>query len=64
MAEPRWPDRVLVYETLRARPAARERLSRLGFTPRLLEYRLSDAARSLGVTAESLREAVRPVLTR
>lgn len=52
-----YPGSASVYELLRTRPGARERLSAIGVTGDYLDYRIGDAARALGMPVERIIEA-------
>jgi len=52
----RYPTTASIYEALRGRHDAMERLQQVGLTREHLEYRLSDAASVLGLPVERLTE--------
>jgi hypothetical protein len=52
----RYPRSASVYEIVRTRPGARERLDAAGVTPHFVTYRVADAARELGVPVERLAQ--------
>jgi hypothetical protein len=62
----RFPGNASVYELIRTRPGARERLSAVGVTSDYFDYRIGDAARAVGVTVERIAEIVErePVASR
>jgi hypothetical protein len=56
----RIPGNTSVYELIRTRPEARERLSAAGLTNDFLDYRIGDAARAVGVPLERILELAEP----
>ena len=55
----RFPGNASVYELIRTRPGARERLNAVGVTSDYIDYRIGDAARAVGVPVERIAEIVR-----
>lgn len=53
-----YPGSASVYELLRTKPGARERLNAIGVTGEFLDHRIGDAARALGMSVERIIEAV------
>lgn len=56
----RIPGNTSVYELIRTRPGARQRLSQAGITSDFLDYRIGDAARAVGVPLERILELAEP----
>ena len=54
----RFPGNASVYELIRTRPGARERLNAVGVTSEYFDYRIGDAARAVGVPVERIAEIV------
>lgn len=59
----KFPGTASVYELVRTRPGAMERLRSVGVTREHFSFRIDDAARAVGVPVERLAEiaAERPV---
>ncbi len=60
MSEQRFPLNATVYEAMRARPGASARLSAVGLTREFYDYRISDAARAVGLPVERLAAILAP----
>ena len=56
----RIPGNASVYELIRTRPEARERLNAAGITNDFLDYRIGDAARAVGVPLERILALAEP----
>ncbi|MGI8926648.1 MAG: hypothetical protein ACR2HN_08395 [Tepidiformaceae bacterium] len=57
-AAPHYPQSASIYEVLRTRPGARERLTQAGLTPDLFDHRIGDAAAAVGLPVERLAQLV------
>lgn len=56
----RFPLNATVYEAMRTRPGASARLSAVGLTRDYYDYRITDAARAVGLPVESLSAIIAP----
>ena len=52
----KFPGTASVYELVRTRPGAMERLQSVGVTQEYFSFRIEDAARAVGVPVERLAE--------
>ncbi|MEO6045811.1 MAG: hypothetical protein ABIQ47_18075 [Tepidiformaceae bacterium] len=52
----KFPETASVYELVRTRPGAMERLQSVGVTREYFSFRIEDAARAVGVPVERLAE--------
>ncbi len=53
-----YPGTASVYELVRTRPGALERLESVGVTREFYSFKISDAARAIGLPVERLTEIV------
>ena len=56
----RFPLNATVYEAMRTRPGASARLSAVGLTRDYYDYRITDAARAMGLPVERLSDIIAP----
>ena len=56
----RFPLNATVYEAMRTRPGAGARLSAVGLTRDYYDYRITDAARAVGLPVERLSAIIAP----